>query len=122
MQGMQEIRVRSLVGKIPRSRNWQPTPVFLPGKFHGQRSLVGYSPWGCKESDTSEQLHFYFQCLLEEYGISAQRFIRFFVFFLFFERENLKLEKIFSSPNNYFSLCKLEKRLSLFSFKNRKLP
>ena len=32
----------------------QPTPVFLPGKFHGQRSLVGYSPWGCKESDTTE--------------------------------------------------------------------
>ena len=35
---------------------WQPTPVFLPGEFHGQRSLVGYSPWGCKESDTTEQL------------------------------------------------------------------
>ena len=34
----------------------QPTPVFLPRKFHGQRSLVGYSPWGCKESDTTEQL------------------------------------------------------------------
>ena len=37
---------------------WQPTPVLLPGKFHGQRSLVGYSPWGRKESDTAEQLHF----------------------------------------------------------------
>ena len=34
----------------------QPTPVFLPGKFHGQRSLVGYSPWGHKESDMTEQL------------------------------------------------------------------
>ena len=33
------------------------TPVLLPGKFHGQRSLVGYSPWGCKESDTTERLH-----------------------------------------------------------------
>ena len=33
---------------------WVPTPVLLPGKFHGQRSLVGYSPWGCKESDTTE--------------------------------------------------------------------
>ena len=32
----------------------QPTPVFLPGEFHGQRSLVGYSPWGCKELDTTE--------------------------------------------------------------------
>ena len=37
------------VGKIPWSRKWQPTPVFLPGESHGQRSLVGYSPWGCKE-------------------------------------------------------------------------
>ena len=35
-------------------RKWQPTPVFLPGKSHGLRSLVGYSPWGCKESDTTE--------------------------------------------------------------------
>ena len=35
-------------------RKWQPTPVFLPGEFHGQRSLVGYSPWGHKESDTTE--------------------------------------------------------------------
>ena len=39
------------VGKIPWRRAWQPTPVFLPGEFHGQRSLVGYSPWGCKELD-----------------------------------------------------------------------
>ena len=37
---------------------WQPTPEFLPGKSHGWRSLVGYSPWGRKESDTTEQLHF----------------------------------------------------------------
>ena len=40
----------------PWRRKWQPTPVFLPGVVHGQRSLVGYSPWGCKESDTTEQL------------------------------------------------------------------
>ena len=45
------------IGKIPWRRKWQPTPVFLPGKSHGQRSLVGFSPWGCKESDTSEQLN-----------------------------------------------------------------
>ena len=37
--------------KIPWRRAWQPTPVVLPGEFHGQRSLVGYSPWGLKESD-----------------------------------------------------------------------
>ena len=39
---------------------WQPTPVFLPGESHGRRSLVGYSPWGCKESDMTEPLHFHF--------------------------------------------------------------
>ena len=45
------------VGKIPWRRKWQPTSVLLPGKFHGWRSLVGYSPWDRKESDTTEQLH-----------------------------------------------------------------
>ena len=44
------------IRKIPWRRKWQSTPVFLPGKFHGQRSLVGYSPWDCKELDTTEQL------------------------------------------------------------------
>ena len=44
------------VGKMPWSRKWQPTPVLLPGKSQGQRSLVGYSPWGHKESDMTEQL------------------------------------------------------------------
>ena len=53
---MQETRVRSWVGKILWRRKWQPTPVSLPGKSHGQRSLVGYSPWGCKELVTAEQL------------------------------------------------------------------
>ena len=43
-------------GKIPWRRAWQPTPVFLPGESHGQRSLEGYGPWGCKESDTTERL------------------------------------------------------------------
>ena len=44
------------VGKIPWRRKWQPTPVFLPGKSRGQRSLVGYNRWGCKELETTEQL------------------------------------------------------------------
>ena len=43
------------VGKIPWSRKWQPTRVFLPGEFHGQRSLAGRSPWGRKESYMTEQ-------------------------------------------------------------------
>ena len=42
------------VGKIPWRRAWQPTPVFLPGESHGQRNLVGYSPWSCKELDMTE--------------------------------------------------------------------
>ena len=42
------------VGKILWRRKWQPTPVCLPGESHGQRSLVGYIPWGCKESDMIE--------------------------------------------------------------------
>ena len=46
------------VGKILWRRQWHPTPVLLPGKSHGRRSLVGYSPWGPKESNMTEQLHF----------------------------------------------------------------
>ena len=45
------------VRKISWRRKWQSTPVLLPGKSHGQKSLVGYSPWGGKESDTTERLH-----------------------------------------------------------------
>ena len=46
------------VRKIPWRREWQPTPIFFPGKSHGQRSLVGYSPWGRKELDTTDWLKF----------------------------------------------------------------
>ena len=47
-------RLDPWVRKIPWRRAWQPIPVFLPGEFHGQRSLVGHSPLGCKESNTTE--------------------------------------------------------------------
>ena len=47
------------VGRIPRSRKWHPTPVFLPEKFHGQKSLSGYSLVGLKELDTIEHTHTY---------------------------------------------------------------
>ena len=49
-----------------RRSKWQPTPVLLPGKSHGWRSLVGYSPWGHEESDMTEQLHFQFYALEKE--------------------------------------------------------
>ena len=55
---MQETGFDPWFGKIPWRREWQPTPVFLPGEFHRQRSLMGYSPWGCKEPDTTEPLTF----------------------------------------------------------------
>ena len=48
------------VQKLPWRREWLPTPVYLPGEFPGQRSLAGFGPWGCKMSDTSEQLTLYF--------------------------------------------------------------
>ena len=48
------------MGLILWRRKWQPTPALLPGKSHGWRSMVGYSPWGCKELDTTERLHFHF--------------------------------------------------------------
>ena len=53
----------SWVGKIPWRRAWQPTPVFLPRESHGQRSLVGYSPWGHKESEMTKQLNDNNKCL-----------------------------------------------------------
>ena len=49
---MQEPEFNPWVRKIPWRKEWQPTPVFLPGESHGQRSLVGYSPWGRKETNT----------------------------------------------------------------------
>ena len=53
---------------------WHPTPVLLPGKSYGQRSLVGCSSWGCEESDTTERLHFHFSlsCLGEGHGNPLQ--------------------------------------------------
>jgi len=61
--------------RIVRRRQWQPTPVLLPGNSHGRGSLVGCSPWGCEESDTTERLHFYFSlsCIGERNGTPLQR-------------------------------------------------
>ena len=55
-------------------RQWHPTPVLLPGKSHGQRNLVGCSPWGLEESDTTERLHFHFSlaCIGEGNGNPLQ--------------------------------------------------
>ena len=50
------MRVQSLSWEDPWRRAWQPTPVFLPGESQGQRSLVGYSPWGHKKSDMTKAI------------------------------------------------------------------
>ena len=57
-----------------QGRQWHLTLVLLPGKSHGWRSLVGYSPWGCEESDTTERLHFHFSlsCIGEGNGNTLQ--------------------------------------------------
>ena len=49
LPAMQKTQVPFLSQKISWRREWQPTPVFLPGEFHGYRSLAGYNPWGLKE-------------------------------------------------------------------------
>ena len=54
LPAMQETSSVPGSGRSPEMRAWQPTPVFLPGQSHGQRSLVGYSPWCHKESDMTE--------------------------------------------------------------------
>ena len=60
--------------KVGQRRQWHPTPVFLPGKSHGQRSLEGCSPWGRWGSDTTERLHFHFSlsCIGEGNGNPLQ--------------------------------------------------
>ena len=71
LPAMQETWVWSLGWKIPWRRKWQPISVFLPGKFHGQRSLAGYSPWGHKDLDTAKQrLHIYIYIHIYIYGKS----------------------------------------------------
>ena len=70
-------------GRSPGRRKWQPTPVFLPGEPRGQRSLVGYSPWCCKESDMTEHiiLILYILCFL--YFLQL-----YYVFFYNFDTDN----------------------------------
>ena len=71
--GLQRVG-KNLVTKQLRRRWWHPTPVLLPGKSHGWRSLVGWSPWGHSESDTTERLHFQFSpsCIGEGNGNPLQ--------------------------------------------------
>ena len=61
-------------------RQWQSTPLLLPGRSHGQRSLVGCSPWDLEESDTTERLHFHFQGTCPVVGLMSHMVALFLVF------------------------------------------
>ena len=65
----------SWVEEIPWKRKWQTTSVFLPGKFHGQRRLVGYSPWGHQAFDMSEQLSTHVHYLSNKYNLKSKYFL-----------------------------------------------
>ena len=69
-----EICIKMMYYRTKQRRQWHPTPVLLPGKSHGRRSLVGCSPWGREESDTTERLHFHFSfsCIGEGNGSPLQ--------------------------------------------------
>ena len=67
MPAVQETLVLSLGQEDPLRREWQPTPIFLPGEFHGQRSLVCYSPWAHNEADTTEGLTQQQQSLIQTF-------------------------------------------------------
>ena len=69
MEEMQETQIWFLGWEDPWKRAWQPTPVFLPGESHGQKSPAGYSPWGRKELDTTEETehaHIYVYVYMEK--------------------------------------------------------
>ena len=71
LSAMLETQVRSLGREDPWRRKWQSTPLFLPGKSHGQRSLVGYSSWGLKELDTTKHTHFPLHLLFSRHVIKS---------------------------------------------------
>ena len=71
LPAMQETRVPSLGREDPSRRAWQPTPGFLPGESHGQRGLMGFSPWGHKESDATNTFTFTFRALRVALSLSV---------------------------------------------------
>ena len=68
LSAMQETQFPYLGQEDPLGKGVLPTPVFLPGEFHGHRGLTGYSPWGCKESDMTDTFTFTRIMKLQYYG------------------------------------------------------
>ena len=72
LPAMQETQGQSLSWEDPHRRKWQPTPAFLPGESHGQRSLAGYTPWCCKESDrVTNTFPFFHEGPVEDSGVRS---------------------------------------------------
>ena len=107
----------SWVGKILWRRKWQPTLVLLLGKFHGWRSLVGCSPWGRKESDTTEWHHFLFFFLFSCVRIWSRSKSPKWLFLLFMPLLSLL---IFSAPSisfwKFVKICSYSGWLVLYPF------
>ena len=103
------------MGKTPWRRQWQPTLVLLPGESHGGRSLVGYSPWGPKESDMTEQLHFHFSLKRDKkfYDyLSCTIWAEGFYHFIF--DLHIYLEKYWHMTNHYNFECKIKNCMPLY--------
>ena len=110
------------MGKIPQRSKWQPTPVLLPGKPHGQRSLVSYSPWSYKELDTTERLYFHFSFTFH-YQINEGSIKTFFCFNFHFFARLVYLDlylcvcvcvSMCEHPHRWFVLCQLFTCFSYF--------
>ena len=99
------------VRKIPWRRKWQSTPVLLPEKSHGQRRLVGYSPWGRKESDTTERLHFTSLCHKGEKKKNTLTFSLHWVFGYICKFPYINSQWISLGPSCCFSNPKFSSRL-----------
>ena len=80
------------VRKIPWRREWQPTPVFLPGEFSGQRGVAGYSPWACKELDMTKQQLTHNIC-----NILTERICELRTLYSIFNMKSIKIKLIKSS-------------------------
>ena len=114
------------VRKIPWRRKWQPTPVFLPGKSHGQRSLAGYSPWGHKESDMMKSLStpLYMRCVICKY-FSLVHGLSFHYFNVFCRGKVFNFDEVqdqfFSSIDHAFGVVSRKSLLNP-SIHNNKIP